>query len=134
MGPGFNAVCVGRERSSNYKSHPPSHGSVRRGGGRQKGGDKKGERRRRRYPELSDEISSAQGLVLGLSFHRTNAQVLRRALVKGLHKHYIGPDWAWTQANQTGKTGRKGKIQCGFLTSGKHFQTFSVCRVLKDIF
>lgn len=68
MGPGFNAVCVEREEQ-NYKTDPPSHGGVRRGGGRQKGGDKKGEGRRRRYPELSDETSSAQGLVLGLSFH-----------------------------------------------------------------
>lgn len=44
MGPGLNAVCVGREEQS-YKSDLPYHGrgGEGRGGGRTKdGGDKKG--------------------------------------------------------------------------------------------
>ena len=66
MGPGFNAVCVVREER-NYKSDPPSQsreGMRRTERGRKERGDGGGG-----GVQLSDEISSAQGLVLGLSIH-----------------------------------------------------------------
>lgn len=50
-----------------------------KGGGRQRGGEKKGEGGEGGgeggggRPQLSDEISSAQGLVLGLSIHPSNS-------------------------------------------------------------
>lgn len=57
MGPGLNAVCVGREEQ-NDKSDLPHHGRGEEGG--EEVEPRRGRQERRSYPHLSDQISPAQ--------------------------------------------------------------------------
>lgn len=70
-------LSVWRERSRT--TNQTHQAMTEKGGGRQRGGEKKGEGGEGGgeggggRPQLSDEISSAQGLVLGLSIHPSNS-------------------------------------------------------------
>ena len=66
MGPGFNAVCVVRERRAELQIRPSREGGRKIERERGGGGEKKGETGGGR-PQLSDEINSAPGLVPGSS-------------------------------------------------------------------
>ena len=67
MGPGFNAVCVARERSTT--TNQAHQATAEKEGRRRTERGRKGATGGGGRPRLSAEISSAQGLVLGLCIH-----------------------------------------------------------------